>query len=479
MRVGTYNFGDGPDREKARDLDRLDAADLAVLGTTESTDRADVLAAHRDHHALQANNAAMAHTALLLAAGVKILDHGWQHLNDRTKVGRLVAGARRTGYTQAKWLQWVRCEIDGETWTVGVAHFVPSAGNPVNRAARRLFRLQAQRSAAWFAAQDGNVALVGDFNARPSSRLLSALRAVADPHSKPSHGRRPIDIIWTRKGADVTGLAALAGYSSDHRPVVADVAATAHKPAPKPKEAPVSTTGRFIPTPPFVAARWHGGKQTPKAIVMHATVSPCEVGGARNIAHFFAHETNKTSAHYVVDPGEVIQCVGDHTVAYHCGYNTGSIAVELCDPQSGSGKRWGNKAHVAMLANAETLVARLCLAYGIEARHVTVQPLKAHGPHGIYSHNQSRLAFGHTTHTDPGGAFPWSEFMRGVRAEMDRLRGEATPAKADAPEPVKRPYHEAQAISEARTVRRNAAKHGHKGRARKWADIIARMLGRK
>jgi N-acetylmuramoyl-L-alanine amidase CwlA len=245
----------------------------------------------------------------------------------------------------------------------------------------------------------------------------------------------------------------------------------------------VSKAKQFIPTPPFVAARWHGGKQTPKAIVMHGTVSPCERGGARNIANFFAHEDGKTSAHYVVDPGEVVQCVGDHTVAYHCGYNTGSIGVELCDPETGPASRWHDKNHDAMLDQAADLVAHLCLAYGIEATHVTVPTLKAKGPHGIYSHNQSRLAFGHTTHTDPRG-FPWPDFMRRVHKAIDALQA-PKPKPAPKPEPTlpdpgrDRPYHEQQALDEARTVADNAAKAGHKPRASKWRAIVNAILGKR
>lgn len=186
---------------------------------------------------------------------------------------------------------------------------------------------------------------------------------------------------------------------------------------------------------PFIPARWHGGAQTPKAIVIHGTVSPCRRGGARDTARFFARETGKTSAHYVVDPAETIQCVGDHVIAFHCGFNTGSIAFELCDPQAGPGSRWHDADHTAMLDLAAHDVARTALAYGIELEHVTVADLKAKGPHGIYDHNASRLAFGNTTHSDVGPDFPWPSFMSAVHkyaAELSAGREEpavTTPAQ--------------------------------------------------
>lgn len=181
------------------------------------------------------------------------------------------------------------------------------------------------------------------------------------------------------------------------------------------------------PNPPMISARWHGGTQTPHRIVIHATVSPCEAGGARNVAHFFATEDNKTSAHYVVDPGEVVQTVGDHTVAYHAPPNQDSLGVELCDPQTGSPSRWGNKAHVAMLERTATLVAQLCLAYDIPVARLSPGDLRA-GKRGISGHVDVSNAWHQTTHTDPGTGFPWAKFLGLVKdAVAEQKAGRATP----------------------------------------------------
>ncbi|HET6699525.1 MAG TPA: peptidoglycan recognition family protein [Nocardioidaceae bacterium] len=177
------------------------------------------------------------------------------------------------------------------------------------------------------------------------------------------------------------------------------------------------------PSPPFIAARHHGGSQTPRAVVMHATVSPDNPGTARDIANWWAGPSSPvTSAHYVVDPRETIQCVGDHTVAYHCGYNTGSIAVEMCDEQTGPASRWADADSRAIVDRSAELVARLCLAYGIEMRRPSIAELKAKGPHGIYGHDDSRRAFGHTTHTDPRD-FDWPGFIARVRAAAAAITG--------------------------------------------------------
>jgi N-acetylmuramoyl-L-alanine amidase CwlA len=65
------------------------------------------------------------------------------------------------------------------------------------------------------------------------------------------------------------------------------------------------------PSPPFIAAKHHGGAQTPRLIVLHSTVGPTKTGSAKGVAEFFAREDDQpTSAHYVVDETTRYQCVG-------------------------------------------------------------------------------------------------------------------------------------------------------------------------
>jgi N-acetylmuramoyl-L-alanine amidase CwlA len=170
----------------------------------------------------------------------------------------------------------------------------------------------------------------------------------------------------------------------------------------------------------MIPARWHGGAQTPRLIVMHSTVTPTGLGNARQVAHYFEHNPAKTSAHYVVDAGETIQCVGDHTVAYHCGHNQDSIGVEMCDMAGQDLARWHDKAHQAMLARAADLVAQLCLAYDIRPYYVDAGDL-LEGRRGITTHQQMSLAYHQSTHTDPG-AWPRVKFCRTVRNRMLEIK---------------------------------------------------------
>lgn len=163
---------------------------------------------------------------------------------------------------------------------------------------------------------------------------------------------------------------------------------------------------------PYIAARWKGGTQNEiRRIVIHATVSPCVPGGARAVANFFARGTSRASAHYVRDPRETIQCVFDHTVAWHDGTNVNSIGYELCDPMSGPASRWFDSNHSQMLAGAAADIRAMCAAWGIPVRRLSPAQIRQ-GQKGICGHADMRDAFpGSTTHYDPGVEFPWSHFL--------------------------------------------------------------------
>lgn len=175
----------------------------------------------------------------------------------------------------------------------------------------------------------------------------------------------------------------------------------------------------------MIPARYKGGPQPIKALVIHGTVSSDNAGTARAIAKWWAGSTSpKTSCHYVVDPKEVIQSVGDHTVAFHCGSNYGCIGIELCDEQAGSPDRWKDADSQAIIKRAARLAAELCLAYNIAPIRPTISALKTKGKHGIYGHNDSRLAFGNTSHTDPRD-FPWTQFLTLVKSEIAKIKAAA------------------------------------------------------
>jgi N-acetyl-anhydromuramyl-L-alanine amidase AmpD len=161
----------------------------------------------------------------------------------------------------------------------------------------------------------------------------------------------------------------------------------------------------------FVQAHRHGGTQTSvNRIVIHGTVSPCVKGGAMAVANDF-HRTNRdASAHYVVDPDHIVQCLTEHTVGFHAPPNTGSIGIELCDPQQGAPARWQDAGHDAMLRHAAQLVRDVAARWKVPLVRLSVADLKA-GRRGLCGHVDVSNAFHMTNHVDPGTAFPWAHFM--------------------------------------------------------------------
>lgn len=149
-------------------------------------------------------------------------------------------------------------------------------------------------------------------------------------------------------------------------------------------------------------------------VVLHATVSPCEAGGARANARYFQQPDAGGLAHYVVDPTEVVQCCKESITAWHAPPNRGSIGVELCDPQTGDPSRWADQPHTQMLTRAAALVADICKRNNIPTVYVDHTAL-LQGAHGITTHFEVSQAWHQSDHTDPGSGFPIAHFLDLVR----------------------------------------------------------------
>jgi len=178
------------------------------------------------------------------------------------------------------------------------------------------------------------------------------------------------------------------------------------------------------PSPPYLGPAAHTsgpGNKPINRIVIHSTVSPCVEGGARSIAAYFRSSRSGGSAHYVVDPGEVVQVVYDSIIAWHAPPNTHSLGIEMCEYPAPNKSRWGKPNQQEMLKRTARLTAQLCLAYNVPPRFVGVIGLRA-GRRGITTHNMVSKAWHQSTHWDPGG-WPRREFMREVRRIVKQMEG--------------------------------------------------------
>jgi hypothetical protein len=168
----------------------------------------------------------------------------------------------------------------------------------------------------------------------------------------------------------------------------------------------------FIPANP---QHMDGPNTSIDLIVMHGTVSACVVGGARGNAHYFQNPKAGGAAHYVTDPGEIIGCVDEDTIAYHAPPNAHSLGIELCDWQGwgpdGDVDLWGDQPHQQMMNRAAALVREIGGRRGIALEWRTTDDLRAGRRNGITGHVCVAEAYGLTDHTDPGKWFPVDTFM--------------------------------------------------------------------
>lgn len=222
------------------------------------------------------------------------------------------------------------------------------------------------------------------------------------------------------------------------------------------------------PAPPYLgpARRTSAGSNRPiRRVVIHSTVSATTTGGARSIAAYFRSAAAGGSAHYVIDPAEVVQVVYDGTIAWHAPPNAHTIGLELCEVPTWDLKRvfgkalprgvreegdedvredldpgpevkrvnvwrWILPAHRAMYDRAARLTAEILLHEGLPARWVTATDMRRDpNVEGVTSHRQTSLAFGQSSHWDPG-AWPRRAFMRRVRKYVREIRLEAANARA-------------------------------------------------
>lgn len=175
--------------------------------------------------------------------------------------------------------------------------------------------------------------------------------------------------------------------------------------------------------PPF---RQSGDGNKPiDRLVIHETQSPCVKGQARATAAYFRSRSANGSAHYTIDPDEVIQAAYDSLVCWHAPPNPRSLGFELCgysttNPAVAAAK-WAKREERRALRRLARVVARAALAYGVPVRFLTAEQLRA-GERGITTHANVSAAFHQSSHWDPG-LWPRRRFMRLVRkyaAELEK-----------------------------------------------------------
>lgn len=142
-----------------------------------------------------------------------------------------------------------------------------------------------------------------------------------------------------------------------------------------------------------------------------------------NEASYATRRTDGISSHFYSDKDSVIQSIDtDYRVGHAGSYegNEHAIAFEITGANGWSRTQWLNNVAWAKLAYviAYMLKHDPDLA-NFQIRRASVSEMKANPKiKAFYGHNDMRLAWGDTTHTDPGPNFPWDKLIAEVKKAM-------------------------------------------------------------
>ncbi|MFI6824459.1 N-acetylmuramoyl-L-alanine amidase [Micromonospora sp. NPDC050187] len=184
-----------------------------------------------------------------------------------------------------------------------------------------------------------------------------------------------------------------------------------------------------VPGVPFVQGRnAYDDRDGQKfGIAIHATDN---TASAEAEASYATRRTDGVSAHFYVDADSIVQSLDTAARAGHAGSSTGNenaIAVEISGRSSSSRQWWLDNVAWGRLAE---VLAIVCRHYDVAPRRATVAQMKADPKvRAFYGHDDMRLAWGGTTHTDPGPNFPWSHLLATVEQALNPSEDDMTPAE--------------------------------------------------
>jgi len=146
-------------------------------------------------------------------------------------------------------------------------------------------------------------------------------------------------------------------------------------------------------------------------VVLHTCECECRRGKAKAVARYFDHVN--VSAHYIVDPGEVVAYAPEDRVCWHApGVNLRSVGVELCGYAA---QTWDDPLSESELELAVALVAGICDRWSIPR----VWLENPRGASGITGHRQVTNAYcSGRGHQDPGVRFDGPGFAQAVAAHL-------------------------------------------------------------
>lgn len=164
-------------------------------------------------------------------------------------------------------------------------------------------------------------------------------------------------------------------------------------------------------------------------LVVHTMEAPEKPGTARGVANWFASPAApQASAHACVDESELIRCVHEKDIAWAApGANGNGYHIEHAGYAAQSAADWSDDYSVSMLKLSAEHAADIARRYDIPVVKLSADDLLAK-KRGFCGHVDVTNAFHKSTHTDPGGSFPWDEYLAMVSVFMGDDRTPTDPA---------------------------------------------------
>lgn len=140
-------------------------------------------------------------------------------------------------------------------------------------------------------------------------------------------------------------------------------------------------------------------------------------------ASYATRRTDGISSHLYVDADSVIQSLDTRDKAGHAGSTNGNenaIAVEITGTNGKSREWWLANVAWDKLGAALAAIIRSHWPDGsFRVRRASVAEMKINPKvRAFYGHDDMRLAWGGTTHTDPGPNFPWDRLFAVTTAAL-------------------------------------------------------------
>lgn len=185
-------------------------------------------------------------------------------------------------------------------------------------------------------------------------------------------------------------------------------------------------------TPPIIDIHQKFGFGGPRstnliqAVFIHTTENP-PTSRAIDIGNWQAGgratgNTGLGSYHFLADRSTLVFCNTDDWIAHGTGNRGNTVGLHLSFVARAAMSRaeWlAEESNHGTLSRGAWKVADWCKKHNIPIQFVNGVDLRA-GRKGISTHNEARIAWGGTTHTDPGPGFPMDVFV-------DLVRKHATP----------------------------------------------------